>query len=101
MRGCVKLLLALASHFYRTPSLLHFVWLLLSNLCRPSFWGPITDTCTVDRFRPQASGYGKAGANLGERGDSLRDRRKLQRGAQGALQAGHAALGKLHVRPGQ
>ena len=55
----------------------------------------------MDRSRPQASSDGEAGANLGERGDSLRDRRQFQRGAQGALQAGHAALGKLHVRPGQ
>ena len=74
---------------------------MLSNLCSPLFRGPVTDTCTVDRSRPQASSDGEAGANLGERGDSLRDRRQLQRGAQGALQAGHAALGKLHMRPGQ
>ena len=49
----------------------------------------------------QASGDGEAGADLGQRSDPLRDRRQLQRGAQGALQAGHATLGKLHLCAGQ
>lgn len=48
---------------------------------------------------PREQGRHRAqGAHLGARRDPLRDRRQLQRRAQGALQAGHAPLGELHVR---
>ena len=42
---------------------------------------------------------GQTGADLGLRSDSIRDRQQLQWGAQGAVQAGDAALGELHLHP--